>query len=203
MTAQEKDAIINSVIEIFLPSGNDKRSLSEELQESISREAICVAIRQVGGTVEAMPANYAAVKAIVVATKSEVVANFAAAKCMEIYDANKNQIFGISSNDALNAAINMLPYVSLEIKNRIIVAVAEKGWYGRIESLTKKYLGRGLTIKEVEALVESYVNNKGCRAQHQEAQLLRMAQAYAPKKIGEIRSKIRQFVQDFERDDMY
>ncbi|OGN04200.1 MAG: hypothetical protein A2831_01725 [Candidatus Yanofskybacteria bacterium RIFCSPHIGHO2_01_FULL_44_17] len=203
MTVQEKEPTINSVIEIFLPLGKNKPSLSDELQEVVSREAAEVAVRQVGGAVETARVNYAAARAIVTKVGSRAVADFAVSRCMEIYDANKNQFFSLDSNAALNAAISMLPYASPDLKERVIAAVAENGWYGRIESLANKYLNRGLTIEEVLALVNSYVNNKGVRAEHTEKELLRIARAYAPGKTAEVGSKIRQFVIDFERDDIY
>ena len=203
MTRQEKEEVINSVIEILLPLSGKKQSLDNKLQEIASREAVEVAVRRVGGIPGSLQANYSAIAILVNEVGLKTVADFAVTRCLTIYDAKKSELFDLDSGDALNAATWMLTFASVSVRERVIAAVAENGWYGRIEAMAKQYLNRGLTAKEVMALVDSYVNNWAIRAEHQEADLIRITRTHAPEIMEIVSLKISKFIKNWERGSGY
>ncbi len=195
-----REGIIESVISVLLGEDLTKeQSLQENLQEAVNREAARMATGH-----DETPASFAAVEIIV--SKMNLLqstVDFAVGKCLEIYERGKNDPFDIHNFDALNAAIKLLRYgASREMIEKVIGAVAEHGWHGRIEGLAQKFLGRGLTPAEVKALVHHYVNDKGSRGSDTEEKLLEMARKYmSPEDAAEIASQIQHFVTEFEEQD--
>jgi hypothetical protein len=144
-------------------------------------------------------AKYTAVVIIVANRREQEVTDYAIEKCLEIYQANKSEMFHLRSSEALSAAATLATYeASRGVVEKIVALLAENGWCGKLKDLTRKLLNRAITSAEVMALVDHYVNNKGSRAQHREEELLRLAQIYAPEIKSEVGRKIALFAIEFE-----
>jgi hypothetical protein len=197
MTDAEINKVIESVILVLL--GEDltrEQSLQEHLQEVVDREAARMAVGR-----DMTPAGFEAVETIVNKINlPQSVVDFAIGKCLEIYEREKKDFFSIRTDDALGSATRLIYCgASRNVIEKVISAVAEHGWFGRIENITRELLGRGLTPTEVKALVRHYVNNKGCRCREDERELLRMAQEYmSPEDVAEAKDQIRCFAIEFE-----
>lgn len=177
----QKGEVVKAVIDILLNA--DKKNFQLNELEALQFDA----------------SKYTAISVIAAHFRDRNVTDHAIEKCLEIYQANKNEMFHLRSNEALSAATNLAFYgASQKLIEKIAVILAEAGWCGRLKDLTRKLLDRALTATEVMALVDHYVNNTGSRAEHQEKELIRLAQIYAPEIRDEGVRKITAFVREFE-----
>lgn len=203
MTDTEREEVIRSVILALL--GEDLvrvKSLLENMEEAVASETTRAALSRVGGKAQELPAHYAAIEAIVNRMDlSQETVDFAVLKCLEIYEKNKSTYFSLATNDSLMAATRLISYdASRSVIEKVVGAIAENGWYGRIEVLANKFLGRGLTANEVRALVWNYVNDKACQSSDTEEQLLGMARKYmSAKEAREVDIQIKDFVTKVKR----
>lgn len=200
MAIQEREDVVKSIISYFLVVNKRKGSF-EALRELVNREAAEMAIRRTSGNVRVEQMHYEAVIFIAEKEKSQAVTDFAIKMCLEIYEMHKDEFVRLSSNDALDTAVK-LSYLgaSKNVAEKVITAIAENGWYGRIEGFAKNLLSRELKSEEVMMLVEKYVKDKGCRSESQEEELLRMVLTYAPEILEEVQQKIDKFVKEFQKD---
>lgn len=147
--------------------------------------------------------KYVAVRIIAANLRDTGVTDYAIKRCLQEYEKNKNSLFGLESHPPLNTATQLVYYsASKEMIGKVIFAVAESGWYGRIEDLAQKTLGRGLTVAEVTALVEHFVKQRGMIAGHRK--IWNMVTNYVSKELrGELYDKINRRVDDFNKADCY
>jgi len=147
--------------------------------------------------------KFMAVVIIAAGLKEREITDYAIEKCLEVYEKEKKKFMSLVTNPCLETATRLLPYnPSKAMAEKVIVAVAEQGWYGRIESLAKRYLVRGLTADEVMALVEHFMKQRGMISGYEE--ILQLAKKYMPEdKFDEVASRMGAHVKAFNEDTLY
>lgn len=110
------------------------------------------------------------------------IVDFVVKRYMGIFKKTSKGHSFIIPSDSLGAAARMAEYgASRKVVEQVVGAMAGLGWYGRIEGMAQRLLGRGLTEKEVLALVNACVTHDSSRSDDEERKLLEFARKYLPK----------------------
>lgn len=176
------DLVLKNVIKVLLAEPHRKRETIEDTINSIhTRDAGFNAVGRILGEMKVSPS----------------IVDFAISVCLK---KEKTERFSSVDGEALSAAGGYMAYgASDEMKDRVILEMARRGWYGRIEHLTRHYLSRDLTAEEARLLVRAYLKDRASQSTDAEEHLLVIARRCLSAGEAEgVEEKMREFNREFD-----
>ena len=179
MPRAAREKVLIQVIKVLLGVGSSQKreSARTQLRKVVVSEAVEQSLARIGfeGRTN-IGANYAAVHQLLSQMKvSTAVVDFVVTQCFA--RAREARVF--YGAEALSHAAHFLAYgASRPVAEKVVAELARAGFYGRIEAVANRCLGRGLLPKEMHALVDAYCADTACQSTAEEKHLGQMAFKY-------------------------